>query len=142
SSVARPAKSHLPLRNLLVGDLGEKHVRRIDALSRFELIEELRRRLVGPWNDLRRRLNGVMNGACGRRHDRPGEMPEQMYEIESHADAHGCLRAIRFEVRPGCGSRDVLVGRDPDGAQFAEGLAELHRVEMLRVLSNATVEFL
>src|SRR6478672_13523497 len=53
SSAARPAESQLPLRNLLVGDFGEEHVRRIDALPRVELVEEFCRRLIRPWDDFR-----------------------------------------------------------------------------------------
>ena len=34
------AEARLPLRHLLVGDLGEQHVRRLDRLARLELIQK------------------------------------------------------------------------------------------------------
>src|ERR1700730_5024876 len=46
------AKTRLPFRDLLVGDLCEQDVRRSNGLTGIELVEKLAHRFVRPWNDI------------------------------------------------------------------------------------------
>src|SRR5258707_9248350 len=46
----RAAEAQLPSRRLLIGDLGEKHLGRVDRLPRRKPVQELCHGLVGPGN--------------------------------------------------------------------------------------------